>query len=499
MKELSEKELDRALEDISFKAARKSIPLDKHQKVCIVLGVAHKCFAFWLDMGTGKTRIALELIRYWMKAGDIKGALVLAPSESVVIGWENQIKEWKIKLPFVTLLNSSSQSKWDILSEFEGGLILATYPGLIAMLTTLKDVKNKKKRKRTISRTLIKRLCKIVGALVLDEATKGANKGSLNYRVCNQISKYAPIRYELAGRPFGRDPTALWSQLYLIDRGETLGDTLGMFRAAFFKDKPNFFGGTEYKFKKELQPKLNRILRHRSITYSGKECGIKHKVRHSLEEVTLPGEAQAYYERFVKDLKKSHAGFIEKQNSFIRMRQVSSGFVGVINDSTGEKAEIAFAVNPKLDRLMELVEEVPKGCKFVIFHEFNFSGRLICEALHKRKIEHGWIHGGIKNMRELQQRYDHDDKFHGFVANHKMTAFGGNWQRGNYAFVYESPVPAIDDEQMRKRLPRKGQTRTVFEYDLVCKGTVDSRILAFHREGANAFKAVIRDPSTLDK
>lgn len=496
MKKLPEAELDAALKELKFKPANPA-PLDKHQKICVLLGIAYKQFAFWLDMGLGKTRIALELLRYWHQQGELHTAIVLAPSESVLIGWENQIKEWRLGLPHLTLLNSSSNEKWDHVSEFEGGVILATYPGLVRMVTGLQEVTKgrRTKRKLVINKALIKRLAKTVSALVMDEATKGANKGSLNYRVCNQISKFASVRYELAGRPFGRDPTALWSQLYLIDRGETLGETLGMFRAAFFRTDRNRWGGFDYKFRKDLKPTLNRILRHRSITYAEAETGITRKVVNSLEEVILPEEAKIYYERFVKELKRKHAGFQERKNSFLRMRQVSSGFVGFLDDDTGDRAEIAFAVNPKLDRLMELIDQVPRKRKFVVFHEFTYSGTMICEALQKAGIKHvrGW--GGTKSAREFQDAFDNDDSVRGAVLSHKWGAYGLNMQRGNFAFIYESPVPVIDNEQMRKRLPRKGQLHTVFEYDLVCRGTVDTRILAFHAEGADLFKAIIQNPS----
>src|SRR5262245_23875834 len=78
MKKLKSKDLDKALEDVGFRVcSNKVLPLQKHQKICVLLGIAFKGFSFWLDMGTGKTRIALELLAFWIREGIIPGALIL--------------------------------------------------------------------------------------------------------------------------------------------------------------------------------------------------------------------------------------------------------------------------------------------------------------------------------------------------------------------------------------------------------------------------------------
>lgn len=499
MKSLSHKQLDKELAKANFKPCS-PIPLLKHQKVCILLGIMYRAFPFWLDMGTGKTRIALELIVYWYKEHELDVALVLAPSESALIGWEKQIKQWSVKLPFVTLLNSPSQDKRDALDEIERGIILATYPGLARALSQLAVVKGKRKRKKRKlepNKKLIAKIASRIDCIVADESTKLGNHDSLIYRIVKQMRKSISIFYELAGRPFGRDPILLWSQLYLIDKGATLGDTLGLFRAAFYTEKINFWGGYEYTFKKALKQELRRIVQHRSISYRWNECIDLPPLVPVIEPVKLPDEATSYYEQFVKQIKRTRASLIERQNAFIRMRQVSSGYVGFTDDETGERAEISFADNPKLDRLIELIEQVPRGCKWVIFYEFTHSGRLIDKMLTDSGVPHVWLWGGTKDARKLQDSFDDDESIEGMLVNHKLGAYALNLQRANYLFFFESPVPVIDREQAERRVRRQGQTRTVFQFDLTCEGTVDTRILAFHREGADLMKAIMKSPESV--
>ena len=485
--------------DAELKALRVQIvhptPLMIHQKACFLLGVAYPAFAFWLDLGTGKTRLALELLRYHKQQSELTGALILVRSQSALISWENQIREWKIDLPYVSLPKSMpSEEKWSKLEDFEGGLIITTFGGLTRMLSILKAVKGKRKQKMTPSPKAIKKLAALIQAIVPDEASTLSNKASVISRLVHQLRKYVRFYYELDGMPMGRDPTALWNQLFLVDRGETLGETLGLFRAAFFDEKDNYWGGKDYKFRKAMEPELYRILKHRSITYAEEECADLPKVILKMEEVDLPQEASTYYETFVKQIRARYAGYQERKNAFIRMRQVSSGFVGFTDDETGERAEIAFAENPKLERLLELVDQVPKGRKFVIFHYFTYSGAIISKALKEAGIKHDRLWGGTKDERAVQDRFDYDDSYQGLVASTNVAAYSLNLQRGNYYFVYEAPVSPKDARQMRKRLPRQGQTRTVFGFDLCVRGTVDRRILQFHREGQSLFDAIIRNP-----
>ena len=179
---------------------------------------------------------------------------------------------------------------------------------------------------------------------------------------------------------------------------------------------------------------------------------------------------------------------------FLRMRQISGGFLGWKNDETGEKAELVFPSNPKLDRLVELLMELPVNRKAVVFHEFVHSGREICKALEKAKIKAGWLYGGTKDSRALQKQFDDDPRMTVLVTNWRVGGMALNLQVANYCIYYESPVGVVDREQSERRTFREGQTLPGFLIDLVCKGTVDQRILDFHKQGEDVFRALLRDP-----
>lgn len=503
LKKLKSADLDRLLDkfDPPPKPWHK---LGLHQKVCLYLGIKYGSFAFWLDMGTGKTLVSLELLQYWWDNYKMRRALVFVTSDKAFSTWERQIRQYKISIPYVSLDASSSEEKWRLLERFDEGIVLLHYPGTVAMVSeTIKPGKKKRKKKKgwELSEDLVDRLLEEVDVVVFDESTKAGNTESLTYKLCKKASQAAEFSYALAGMPLGRDPTLLWPQCFLIDKGATLGPTKGLFRAAFFTEKKSYWGGPyskEYTFKKNMKPTLSDILQHRSITYTADECIDVPKVRWLLEEVHLSPEVREQYRSVVEQIIESKGNMRAVKNAFLRMRQLSSGFLGLKDDETGERAQIEFDPNPKLDRLLELIDSLPEDRKALVFYEYTYSGRLIAEELKAMKLKPVWLWSGTKAPRKEMERFIDDPASVVAVINNHLGAYSlDGLQVANYEFFYESPVSVIDRAQAEKRIVRQGQKHKCFIYDIICRDTVDSNILDFHAEGHDLFKSLLTNPKKL--
>ncbi len=492
VKKLTEEQLDDEIAKLGYKLA---IPLMKHQKASFIAGTIYPHLCYWLSMGVGKTAIMLELLNFFYQKKFLTGkTLILGPTDEVVQGWENEIQKWGTDLS-CTLLLGSSEEKWAQFADATG-LVIATYIGLAHMVSSLQPSKTKGKNELVID---LKKLPSLEGieALVLDESTKIANHQSLSFKVCNQISKGCAVRYALAGRPFGRDPISLWAQFYLVDRGATLSPFIGFYRETFFTKRklvwhPN---AIEYVFDPKKQADLTRITSHRSISYSIDECVSLPDLVRIKRHVNFPPETLVYYNNLIRDMIAARGDVTLIKNVFIRMRQLSSGFLGLKDDETGERAEIEFDSNPKLDLLFELIDEMPQDCKCLVFHEYTHSGKRISQELKNRKIKGGWLWSGTKNWKEMERRFREDPNFRVLVINSKKGAYGLNLQEANYVFYYESPVSGIDRDQSEKRAHRTGQKRTVFLYDLLVSGSMDDRILDYQAEGRSLFQALVTEPA----
>jgi len=492
LKKLTHKELDRKLAKFGWRPHPKNPPLGLHQKVGLYLGIRFGSLAFFYDMGTGKSLLSLELLQFFWDNEGLRRAIVFVTSDKAFPTWEKQLRQYHITVPYCTLDAPSSEEKWRILRHFGEGIIFMHYPGATAMVA---------QGKGALSDSKVNKLARDVDAVVWDESTRVGNYKSLAFRLGRRLSKRARFRFALAGRPFGRDPTPLWSQMYLIDHGESLGETLELFRAAFFSEKQSPWSKSpyakDYKFLRHLEPELSRITQHSSLTYTADECIDLPPVIPIIEPVKLPTTTKAYYKELIEEAIAAKGNKRVMKNVFLRMRQLSSGFLGLRDDETGEKAEIEFAENPKLELLLDHLDVLPRNRKALIFYQYTVSGRRIAKEIKEQfKVEPVWLWSGTKNPREQLRRFMEDDDAPFVVVNNQVGAYSlDGLQVANYEFFFESPVSVIDREQAERRIVRQGQRhRKCFLYDLIVQDTVDEKILEFHKEGKDLFAALLANP-----
>lgn len=484
MKTLTDKELDAELAALN-PPPRFRVPLWRHQKVGFLLGVAYPHFSYHLDMGTGKTGLALSLLDYWFFIGLIRKGIIQTPTDEVSDGWEEEMERITPSMPRV-LLKGATDNKIAELAAFKQGAIVGTYAGMAWLMSERHRHKNKKKDELVMVPKLVDAVFDGVGALVNDESTKVGNHDSLYFKIANRAADKVPILYNLTGRPYGRDPSMAWSQFYLLDRGETLGPTLGLFRERFFKKrKAHFHRGHDFKFDKTRLPELQRVMGHSSLRYDADECLDMPAELPIIKRLRFDEEAATYYANVKKEVADAKGNYRVLKSAFIRMRQIASGFVGMRDDETGDKIEIEFPDNPKLDYLMQWLKEIPEGRKALIFHDYTHTGRMIGRELTAAKVRHNWLWGGMKETwQDIKREFDKADSgLDVLVINSRKGALGLNLQAANYTYVFENPVSCIEHDQMKRRTRRGGQKRRCFYLYPVIRGTADERILEFHKEG----------------
>lgn len=472
-------------------------PLRQHQRVCFLAGAKTGRFYFQNDTGTGKTLLSIALIRYFAKLKKNKCVLVLVPNKILKYEWAREIKKHSPGTKYC-ILRGSSADKWKQLEATDALIVVETFAGLIRMVCTfVASKKGKKKPRLKPNAKQIKRLMLCIDGLVMDESTVVKNHRKLPYRICRQISKSVATVFALTGTPFGRDPIDLWAQMYLVDKGETLGPTLGLFRAAFFKASDNFWGGFNYAIDPKKLGLLHRTVANRSLRYAADKSDLPALVQ--IEKfVSLPQTAELYYKKARDSVIAAQGNYLEMKNAFLRMRQISSGFVGYYDDEEGTRAQFEFPTNPKLELLLSTLESIRPDRKVLVFHDFIYSGAVISRGLTELGIKHVRLHSKTKDAAALLHEFDHDPACRVFVLA-KAGFYGLNLQSAQYGLVYESPVAVILRKQMERRFERQeSKHRRVFLYDFMVRGTVDERIREFHAEGQSYFDAIVEGKAKAD-
>jgi len=480
VKELSLADMQAELKEIAPKFKFKTKPFE-HQLACLLLGIYNPQFLFLVDMGGGKSKIVLDTLTYHRKKKRLIKTLVVVPSPVNISDFAEQVAVHS-RIPCIELTGNRNE-RLNKLSRFDDGIAVINYAGLMSMST-----ENIDHRMMPVP-SYVREFSDHFDSIVLDEIHLCKNHKTLTFRLCMMISRRYKYRYGLTGTPMGRDPMDLWAQFKIIDDGETLGNNITMYRNAFFKAKQNYWGGFEYVFDKKLTDKLHTRLSNCSIRYELEEMNTLPPVTRRVQHLDLPFENRTYYEQAIQGFVEAKGNKVATDNSFIRLRQISSGYFKYKLDDI-ETVLVDFENNPKLESLMTLIEGLPFSSKAVVVHEYVHSGRLIENALKERKIKFTHLEGATKDKAGARNKFKKDPNCKIFIMNWMSGSMGINLQEANYMFFFESPVGPIARQQTERRIVRTGQKKHSFIYDFTAS-KVEQKIQSFLAEGKNLFQEII--------
>ena len=215
IKSFSKQDIDSFLEGYIFKTKC----LD-HQARAFCLGITNKSFIFPLDMGLGKTKLAIDLIVN--RAESSKRALVICPP-AVMHHWSKQVSEHSDLT--CDVVAGSAGRKQTIFLGSKANILIVSISWIFSYLN------------RIISGELVNRVLGLIedfSHLVIDEGHLLRNPESVGFNACCRFFSDIEYRYILTGTPFGNRPEGIWSQYFLLDKGETYGDNYEMFLLEFF-------------------------------------------------------------------------------------------------------------------------------------------------------------------------------------------------------------------------------------------------------------------------
>tara|TARA_R110000744_G_scaffold29871_5_gene70992 strand:+ start:3736 stop:5316 length:1581 start_codon:yes stop_codon:yes gene_type:complete len=452
-----------------------------HQYVCFLLAQMYQKYLFLLDMGLGKTKLVLDVFSYAKEIGRAHRAIVLVEATVHTTLWE---EEARIHTPDLTVvgLNEKMTSEQRVAAvNGDADVIVVTYQGWTSMVSeSVMDAKTKKGAWH-INPTIARDLERNFDFAAFDESTNVANHQSLWYKSAARIAKQVESLYLLTGTGFSSDPVKLWPQFKLVDGGHALGETLGLFRSFFFTEvKRPWIKWPEFQFRKKLEPELHRMMKHCSIRYSDEECldlppmigGIDDPViRHCL----LPKETWKYHNSLVEDREKGKGNVEVMEHTYTRLRMLASGYLPV-KDQEGGKHQITFKENPKVEVLNALLAEIPPDDKVIVSFHYIGTGGILRAAMKAKKIKFATIDGATKDPGKEYLKFRDDPKCRVLLGS-KAAAKGLNLQFCRRLIFFESPDDIEIRKQWERRIKRKNQTRKMYVYDIVVKGTLDEKII----------------------
>lgn len=372
--------------------------------------------------------------------------------------------------------------------EDDSDLIVIPWSGLQEMFSVAGTRRkgDKVENKLLANVHLLEELATNFGLCIIDEIHMCMHHTSLRFAIASVLTSLCKFRLGLTGTPFGRDPYALWSQAFLIDRGETLGWNYYFFEQAFGKGKTNYWSGRmEYKFDKDKMPLLERKMSAITMAYERSEVA-EQTVWDNIVELHMWGDQLAAYRDVVERFVQLESDSVEIQNTFHRLRQVSSGYLP-FEDKHGKKHVVHFKSNPKLEWLSDFAQHAPTDVQVIIFHHYVHTGELICKVLERHQVKHGWLYGGTRGSREVIRAFQAGET-HVLVANANKGGMSIDLRMADYVCFFESPVSPITRRQAQDRPMARGDRELMID-TLVCSG-VERRIMDFLKEGTDLMRSL---------
>lgn len=478
--------------DAGLRACRFHTAPLRHQRVCLYAMLRKRHMMLAADMGLGKSKMALDVVRAWRDLRRIRRALVLVPGSANVVTW---LEEGGIHAPDLRVDGLLPNDGPDLRARKLRGpadVLVVTYAGLLAAVCDKPPSGAAKghgyARNRTAERALVDSLG--FGALIADESTLVRNHKGLHHRVCYSLARRMFAVYALTGTPFGRDPSELWAQMRVVDDGEALGASLGLLRAAFYDEGEDpVTGFPRYTLRKREAANIRRLWRSAAIRYRDVECADLPPLLRSRRHVLLPPPA---YKAYTAALDGIARGDADVAGGWHDARRAASGYR--VDNSTPAGYRPYPGVG-KPEALLELLDETAD--KALVFFDYTLTGRLLADKLKAAGIPYRVIEGeqsassaaAIDALRSGAARV--------LLIQNQAGGYGLNLQAANLVVYYESPTSPVIRRQTEKRAHRLGQTRRVRLVDLVARGTFESRLLDALDADLNLFSRVINGEERL--
>lgn len=491
MKQLTEQQLHRELCSMRVQPYFKTKPW-KHQLVCFLIGLTYPRFLFLLDMGLGKSKLIMDLITQRQREGKLRGALITVPRVINMDSWSDDLllhsdlEPWPVNVEDI-------EAKWELLSNPRGDVTMIDYQGLHWALCKRKGGRGKGSRTLVVDEGRVARVQKLYNFIGIDESHKLSNHQSIWFMLMRRLTQTAEYTYAMTGTLFGREVEDIWPQFFLVDRGETFGENMGLFRSSFFDAKPKQWGrGENYIYRPSMDRTLNKMLQHRSLRYDEHEVHDLPERVQRVEQFEMSVEQREYYMMALEGFINAQGNHEEMDGQWTRMRQIASGFYAW-KDESGSHVH-RFKRNPKLEGTERMLDEIGTRSKVVIVHHYTETGRLICDRLKALGIGFEWFYGGTKDKSASRRRFMEDSSCRVFVMNAEAGGTGndGLQKVARYMFLYETPTSPTTRQQTIKRIHRPGQQMRTFIYDMVMRQSLDAGILNDIKEMRDTYDSVVK-------
>lgn len=424
------------------------------------------------DMGLGKTVQALSFLEYFRSTNETIKALVVCPT-TLIYNWENEIKKFT---PALTYRIHHGPQRTRIKEELlDHDITITTYGTLRSDIKLLMSV--------------------AFDYVILDESQAIKNPSSKVTRAAGLL--HAKHRLCMSGTPLQNNTFDIFAQMNFLNPG-MLG-TMEFFRQEFAIPIDKF---GEQDRKDHLKKILYPFILRRTKEQVAKDLPDKQEMILFCE---MESEQRNIYDAYRNDFRNQILGSIETQGiqksqltilqGLMKLRQICDS-PAILNEQ--EKFENH---SIKLEELSREITENIGDHKALIFSQFLGMLALIREKLEKQGIKYEYFDGSTSapDREKAIQNFQNNDEVRVFLISLKAGGVGLNLTAADYVYIVDPWWNPAVEQQAIDRTHRIGQTKNIFAYRMICKDTIEDKILKLQEKKRALAKDIISDDTTFVK
>ena len=458
----------------------------KHQMTALEKSWHKETYAYFMEMGTGKTKVLIDNMAMLYDKGKIDGALIIAPKGVVKTWYEQEIPtHLPDHIENVTVLwqpniTKKQQEKLESLFEIETALHILVMN--VEAFSTEKGIKFASKFLNSH---------KVL--MAIDESTTIKTPTAKRTKNIIKLGNYSKYRRIMTGSPVTKNPLDLYTQCLFLDPYLLDFQSYYAFRNRYAQMKTMHVRGRSiqvvhaFQNLAELSEKLQgfsyRVLKEDCLDLPPKNWTKRH--------ITLSNEQKKVYDQMKKEALATLNGKVTSTMTVItqlmRLQQITCGHFVADDGSTQE------IKNNRITELMEVLDEI-EG-KAIIWGHWQKDIQNIVGEIEK-------IYGpgsvvsyyGLTPQDERQdniRRFQDDPECRFMVGTPSTGGYGITLTAANTVIYYSNGYDLEKRLQSEDRAHRIGQKKNVTYIDIIAEDTVDDKIVKSLRKKINIASEVL--------
>ena len=460
-----------------------------HQLVALSKSWNKKEYGYFMEMGTGKSKVLVDNMSMLYDKGKIDGALIVAP-KGVYTNWLSQeipthlVRHVKPKMVLWTATTSKAKDK-EYQQLFKPDLDLHILIMNVEAFSTKKGVEFAYKFLRS-HKTL----------MAIDESTTIKNPTAKRTKSILMLGRHAKYRRILTGSPVTKSPLDLYSQCAFLNENLLDHGSYYAFRNRYARMIDRNFGGRRVQIVASYQrlDELEDILKAFSYRVQKVDCLDLPKkifINRTVELTKEQNEAYATMKSAaLAQLKGKMATAPHVLTQLMRLHQITCGHL------KSDDGQITNFKHNRIEELIDVIDEM-EG-KVIIWANYVHDIEQITKELEKEYGEGCVVqyYGKVSSedrQTAIKEFQDPNSNVKYFIGNTQTGGYGITLTAASNVIYYSNSYDLEKRLQSEDRAHRIGQHKPVTYVDLIAEKTVDEKIIKALRKKINIASTIMGD------